>query len=74
MKFHSTDLQNNEKILEIENDEKEMDDGLNIRKTGPRGGPFSLCLTHKGGLYPSSGDINRLMMMYKCKQIELHCP
>jgi hypothetical protein len=33
---------------------------------GPRGvgyGPFSLCVIHKGGLCPSSGDINRLMMM-----------
>jgi hypothetical protein len=26
-------------------------------------GPFSLWLIHKEGLYPSSGDINRLMMM-----------
>jgi hypothetical protein len=25
--------------------------------------PFSLCVTHKEGLCPSSGDINRLMMM-----------
>jgi hypothetical protein len=31
---------------------------------GPRGyGPFSLCIIHKKGLCPSSGDINRLMMM-----------
>jgi hypothetical protein len=31
---------------------------------GPRGfGPFSLCVIHKEGLCPSSGDINRLMMM-----------
>jgi hypothetical protein len=31
----------------------------------PRGeyGPFSLCVIHKEGLCPSSGDINRLMMM-----------
>jgi hypothetical protein len=27
-------------------------------------GPFSLWLIHKEGLCPSSGDINRLMMMY----------
>jgi hypothetical protein len=26
-------------------------------------GPFSLCVIHKEGLVPSSGDINRLMMM-----------
>jgi hypothetical protein len=26
-------------------------------------GPFSLCVIHKEGLSPSSGDINRLMMM-----------
>jgi hypothetical protein len=26
-------------------------------------GPFSLCVFHKEGLCPSSGDINRLMMM-----------
>jgi hypothetical protein len=26
-------------------------------------GPFSLCVIHKEGLCPSSGDINRLMMM-----------
>jgi hypothetical protein len=26
-------------------------------------GPFFLCLIHKEGLCPSSGDINRLMMM-----------
>jgi hypothetical protein len=26
-------------------------------------GPFSLCSTHKEGLFPSSGGINRLMMM-----------
>jgi hypothetical protein len=25
--------------------------------------PFSLCVTHKEGLRPSSGDINRLMMI-----------
>jgi hypothetical protein len=27
------------------------------------GGPFSICVIHKEGLCPSSGDINRLMMM-----------
>jgi hypothetical protein len=26
-------------------------------------GPFSLCIIDKEGLCPSSGDINRLMMM-----------
>jgi hypothetical protein len=26
-------------------------------------GPFSLCVIHKEGLFPSSEDINRLMMM-----------
>jgi hypothetical protein len=26
-------------------------------------GPFSLWVIHKEGLYPSSGDINKLMMM-----------
>jgi hypothetical protein len=26
-------------------------------------GPFSLCVIHKEGLCPNSGDINRLMMM-----------
>jgi hypothetical protein len=26
-------------------------------------GPFSLCVIHKEGLWPSSGDINRLTMM-----------
>jgi hypothetical protein len=25
-------------------------------------GPFSLCVIHKEGLCPTSGDINRLMM------------
>jgi hypothetical protein len=32
---------------------------------GQRGGlwPFSLCVIHKEGLCPCSGDINRLMMM-----------
>jgi hypothetical protein len=29
-------------------------------------GPFSLCAIHKEGLCPSSGGINRLMMMMKC--------
>jgi hypothetical protein len=28
-------------------------------------GPFSLWVMHKEGLCPSSGDINRLMMMMK---------
>jgi hypothetical protein len=28
-------------------------------------GPFSSCVIHKEGLCPSSGDINRLMMMMK---------
>jgi hypothetical protein len=27
-------------------------------------GPFSLCVIHKEGLCPTSGDINRLMMIY----------
>jgi hypothetical protein len=27
-------------------------------------GPFSLCVIHKEGLCPSSGDINRLMMTW----------
>jgi hypothetical protein len=27
-------------------------------------GPFSLWVIHKEGLCPSSGDINRLMMIY----------
>jgi hypothetical protein len=26
-------------------------------------GPFSLCVIHREGLCPNSGDINRLMMM-----------
>jgi hypothetical protein len=30
-------------------------------------GPFSLCVTHKAGLCPNSGDINKLMMMIKYK-------
>jgi hypothetical protein len=30
-------------------------------------GFFSLCVIHKGGLCPSSGDINRLMMMMMMK-------
>jgi hypothetical protein len=30
----------------------------------PRGyGPFSLCVIHKEGLCPCSGDINKLMMI-----------
>jgi hypothetical protein len=31
---------------------------------GPRGGlrPFSLCVIHNEGVYPSSGDINGLIM------------
>jgi hypothetical protein len=31
-------------------------------------GPFSLCEIHKEGLYLSSGDINRLMMMIKIQK------
>jgi hypothetical protein len=31
-------------------------------------GPFFSCVIHKQGLYPSSGDINRLMMMYNANQ------
>jgi hypothetical protein len=34
-------------------------------------GPFSLCVIHKEGLCPSSGDINRLMMMMMLS-IETH--
>jgi hypothetical protein len=35
-------------------------------------GPFSLCVIHKEGLCPSSGDINRLkMMMMNRKQCNL---
>jgi hypothetical protein len=30
-------------------------------------GPFSLSVIHKEGLWPSSGDINRLMMMMTIK-------
>jgi hypothetical protein len=30
-------------------------------------GPFSLCVIHKEGLCPSSGDINRLMVMIKIR-------
>jgi hypothetical protein len=33
-------------------------------------GPFSLCLTHKEGLCPSSGDIIRLMMMLYIIHVE----
>jgi hypothetical protein len=34
---------------------------------GARGvGTFSLCVIHKEGLCPSSGDINRLMMIPSC--------
>jgi hypothetical protein len=29
-------------------------------------GSFSLCVIHKEGLCPNSGDINRLMMMTGC--------
>jgi hypothetical protein len=28
-------------------------------------GPFSVCVIHKEGLCPTSGDINMLMMLYK---------
>jgi hypothetical protein len=34
-----------------------------------RYGPFSLCIIHKEGLCPSSGDINRLMMMTKINKV-----
>jgi hypothetical protein len=42
----------------------------------PRGfrgcyGPFSLCVIHKVGLCPSSGNFNRLMMMIKPDRILL---
>jgi hypothetical protein len=30
-------------------------------------GPFSLLVIYKKGLYPSSGDINRMMMMMKIR-------
>jgi hypothetical protein len=33
-------------------------------------GPFSLCVIHKEGLCPSSGDINRLVMMMTNKAWE----
>jgi hypothetical protein len=32
-------------------------------------GPFALCVIHKEGLCPSSGDINRLMMKIKISKI-----
>jgi hypothetical protein len=32
-------------------------------------GPFSLCVIHKEGLCPSSGDVNRLMMMMKTHRV-----
>jgi hypothetical protein len=41
---------------------------MNYRPTNPRWAhvvgysPFSLCVIHKEGLCPSSGDINRLIM------------
>jgi hypothetical protein len=39
----------------------------------PRGyGPFSLCVIYKEGLSPSSGNINRLMMITKILNIALH--
>jgi hypothetical protein len=38
----------------------------------PRGGfPFSLRVIHKEGLRPSSGDINRLMMMMRQQEATL---
>jgi hypothetical protein len=38
-------------------------------------GPFSLWIIHKEGLCPSSGDINRLMMMRsKCRSLMLPKP
>jgi hypothetical protein len=36
-------------------------------------GPFSLCVIHKEGLCPSSGDINRLMMMVLRMLFPLTC-
>jgi hypothetical protein len=35
-------------------------------------GPCSLCVIHKEGLCPSSGDINRLMMI--CNLLRTHLP
>jgi hypothetical protein len=35
-------------------------------------GPFFLCVIHKEGLCPSSGDINRLMMMMMMPQTDNH--
>jgi hypothetical protein len=32
--------------------------------------PFSLCLVHRGGLCPSSGDINRLMIIMMDKNFD----
>jgi hypothetical protein len=34
--------------------------------------PFSLCVIHNEGLYPSSGDINRLMMMIMNTRFLVH--
>jgi hypothetical protein len=37
--------------------------------------PFSLCVIHKKGLCPSSGDINRLMMIViyvKVVKLKIH--
>jgi hypothetical protein len=31
-------------------------------------GPFSLCVIHKEGLFSSSGDINRLVMIKKTEK------
>jgi hypothetical protein len=35
-------------------------------------GPLSLCVIHKKGLYPSSGDINRLMMNLRLCYFKLY--
>jgi hypothetical protein len=37
-------------------------------------GPFSLCVVHKEGLCPSSGDINRLMIIFVLIPITLLPP
>jgi hypothetical protein len=34
-------------------------------------GPFSLCVIQKEGLCPSSGDINRMMMMIDIKVFKI---
>jgi hypothetical protein len=43
---------------------------------GPRGGLWPvllMCVIHKEGLCPSSGDINRLMMMMTRKPVTQYC-